>query len=43
MVELDEVTNQVLPSHMFSDGESLGGEKMGVSRDAQNFQRGLSG
>lgn len=26
MVELDEVTNQVLPNHMFSDGESGSGK-----------------
>lgn len=41
MVELDKTTNQFLLSHMLSDGDSLKGAMKGISRDAQNFQRGL--
>lgn len=41
MVELDKMTNQFLLSHMLSNGDSLKGAKKGISRDAQNFQRGL--
>lgn len=41
MVELDKMTNQFFLSHMVSDGDSLKGAKKGISRDAQNCQRGL--